>query len=88
MIEEHFESILSHNVKNLEIFQKHKTKTITSLLRFPPPTHTLSPPPKVCVCGGGELTKGDSGEKPESVSRVSEKTLTNLISEFQKKKFS
>ena len=38
--------------------------------------------------GGGEITKGDSGEKPESVSRVSEKTLTNLISEFQKKKFS
>ena len=38
--------------------------------------------------GGGEFTKGDSGEKPESVSRVSEKTLTNLIGEFQKKKFS
>ena len=38
--------------------------------------------------GGGGNYKGDSGEKPESVSRVSEKTLTNLISEFQKKKFS
>ena len=36
----------------------------------------------------GEITKCDSGENPESVSRVSEKTLTNLISEFQKKKFS
>ena len=38
--------------------------------------------------GGGEFTKGGSGEMPEPVSRVSEKTLTNLISEFQRKKFS
>ena len=29
-----------------------------------------------------QITKGDSGEMPESVSRVSEKTLTKLISEF------
>ena len=32
--------------------------------------------------GGGELQKSDSGEMPESVFRVSEKTLTKLISEF------
>ena len=38
--------------------------------------------------GGGEFTKGDSGEKPESVSRVSEKNVNKPSSEFQKKKFS
>ena len=43
----------------------------------------------VTVCaGGGEITKSDSGEIPESVFKVSEKTLTKLISEFYKKKFS
>ena len=30
----------------------------------------------------GGITKGDSSEMPESVFRVSEKTLTKLISEF------
>ena len=34
------------------------------------------------VFGRGEITKGDSGEMRESVSRVSEKTLTKLISQF------
>ena len=36
----------------------------------------------------GEITKGDSVESLEIVFRVSEKTLTKVTSEFQKKKIS
>ena len=48
------------------------------------------PPPRMSLFHKrfflGEITKCDSGEMRESVSRVSEKTLTKLISQFLKEK--